>query len=99
MKKTLIILSTLLLIACQEQDLDVNPAQMIIQFIHPSAVTKVTDSSFENGDRIGLYVVESPASLQVSGNYINNLQAIYNGTSWTGDSGLRWPATTSTRNL
>ena len=72
-----------------------NPAQMSIQFIHPSALTRATETAFESGDKIGLYVVETPAPLQVSGNYVNNLQATFNGSQWTGDSGLRWPSTES----
>ena len=100
MKKTLCFLSIVwMFISCQQQEQDTLPAQMTIRFNHPSAVTKATDASFENGDRIGLYVVETPSPLQVSGNYINNLQATYNGTNWTGDSGLRWPNTTSTCDL
>ena len=99
MKKILILISILLLfMSCQKQEMDITEGQMNIQFIHPGA-TKVTDSAFENGDQIGLYVVETPAPLQVSGNYINNLQATYNGTNWTGDSGLKWPSTTSTCDL
>ena len=68
---------------------------MSIQFIHPSVETRATETAFETGDKIGLYVVETPAPLQVSGNYVNNLQATYNGTQWTGDTGLRWPSTES----
>ena len=68
---------------------------MDIQFIHPSAVTRATETAFESGDKIGLYVVENPAPLQVSGNYVNNLQATYSGSQWTGDTGLRWPSTES----
>ena len=68
---------------------------MSIQFIHPSVVTRATETAFESGDKIGLYVVETPAPLQVSGNFVNNLQATFNGSQWTGDSGLRWPSTES----
>lgn len=90
-------LSCILLIAisCQKQSTTPNPAPMSIQFIHPSAVTRATETAFESGDKIGLYVVETPAPLQVSGNYVNNLQATFNGSQWTGDSGLRWPSTES----
>lgn len=81
--------------SCQKQAVDSVPAPMSIQFIHPSAVTRATETAFESGDKIGLYVVETPAPLQVSGNYVNNLQATFNGSQWTGDSGLRWPSTES----
>ena len=85
----------LLSTSCQRQDTVPAPAPMDIQFIHPGAVTRATETAFESGDKIGLYVVETPAPLQVSGNYVNNLQATYNGSQWTGDSGLHWPSTES----
>lgn len=95
--KKIIILSSLMLLAlsCQKQGLDEAPGQMDIRFIHPNALTKATETEFESGDKVGLYVVEAPAPLQVSGNYVNNLQATYNGSQWTGESGLRWPSTES----
>ncbi len=92
---TLMGLMLLTAFACQKQNTATNPAPMSIQFIHPSAVTRATETAFESGDKIGLYVVETPAPLQVSGNYVNNLQATYNGSQWTGDTGLRWPSTES----
>lgn len=100
MKKNVILFIVMLLsIACQNNILDTEPGKMSICFIHPDGITKATATAFENGDKIGLYVVETPAPLQVSGNYINNLQATYNGTNWTGDSGLKWPSTTSVCDL
>ncbi len=82
-------------LSCQKQEINLDPGVMDIQFIHPSVVTRATETAFESGDKIGLYVVETPAPLQVSGNYVNNLQATYNGSQWTGDTGLRWPSTES----
>ena len=96
MKRVLLYIAVLLLtISCQKQEQIIEPGVMDIQFIHPSVVTRATETAFESGDKIGLYVVESPAPLQVSGNYVNNLQATFNGSQWTGDSGLRWPSTES----
>lgn len=96
MKRVLLYIAVLLLtISCQKQEQIIEPGVMDIQFIHPSVVTRATETAFESGDKIGLYVVETPAPLQVSGNYVNNLQATYNGSQWTGESGLRWPSTES----
>ena len=93
-------LGLLLLLSCERQSVvETEVGKMIVHFIHPDVKTKVTSTEFESGDRIGLYVVEVPAPLQVSGNYINNLQATYNGTNWTGSSSLRWPSNTSTCDL
>ena len=96
MKRINIILCSVLAIcSCQKQEINLDPGVMDIQFIHPSAETRATETVFESGDKIGLYVVEAPAPLQVSGNYVNNLQATYNGSQWTGETGLRWPSTES----
>ena len=96
MKRVILYFAIVVLaISCQKQDINNESGEMSIQFIHPSAVTRATETAFESGDKIGLYVVETPAPLQVSGNYVNNLQATYNGSQWTGDTGLRWPSTES----
>ena len=81
--------------SCQRILQEEAPCSMSIDFIHPNCLTKSTSTAFENGDKVGLYVVETPSPLQVSGNYVNNLEATYNGSQWTGDSGLKWPSTTS----
>jgi hypothetical protein len=99
MKRIIVLTALVSVVSCQKQTADTAPAQMNIQFIHPSAITKATDSAFESGDEIGLYVVEAPAPLQVSGNYVNNLQATFNGTSWIGESSLKWPSETATCDL
>jgi hypothetical protein len=96
MRKTISLLfCSLSLLACQKQEAAKEPGALSIRFLHPSAMTKATETSFESGDEIGLYVVETPAPLQVSGNYVNNLQATFNGSQWTGETGLRWPSTES----
>ncbi len=97
MKKILFGITSVLFltISCQKQEVGTDPGDMSIRFIHPEAVTRATETGFESGDKIGLYVVETPAPLQVSGNYVNNLEATYNGSQWTGDTGLKWPSTES----
>ncbi|MBR5660231.1 MAG: fimbrillin family protein [Bacteroidales bacterium] len=97
MKKILFLIPivSLITLSCQKQMTEVEPGQMDIRFVHPSAVTRATETAFETGDKIGLYVVETPAPLQISGNYVNNLEATYNGSQWTGDSGVKWPSTES----
>ena len=93
-------LGLLLFLSCQQRTaVEIEVGVMRVHFIHPDAKTKVTNTEFESGDEIGLFVVEAPAPLQVSGNYINNLQATFNGTNWTGSSSLRWPSNTSTCDL
>ena len=56
--------------------------------IAPS-ITKVTDSAFENGDKVGIYVVNDPNTLKSSGNHVDNLGFTYSGT-WTSSSTAFW---------
>ncbi len=56
-------------------------------------VTKVTETEFEEGDRIGLYVTsydETPVPLQVSGNWANNIAATLTGADWVTEKKIFW---------
>lgn len=56
--------------------------------------TRASGTSFEIGDKMGLYAVEyngdEVAELQVAGNFINNEPLTYNGTAWAGNRTLYW---------
>lgn len=54
-------------------------------------VTKVTDTAFETGDCIGLYVVNrtGDGSLKNTGNHVDNMRFSYSGT-WTPDTPVFW---------
>lgn len=56
--------------------------------------TRLAGTSFENGDKISLYAVEysgdQVATLQVSGNYLNNEALTYNDSAWAGARTLCW---------
>ena len=96
MKKNIFILAvaTLLMVGC-ENDTDTS-------VIHPNEIrveasvkqTRATGTSFEIGDKMGLYAVEyngdNVAELQVAGNFINNEPLTYNGTAWAGGRTLYW---------
>ena len=50
-----------------------------------TSITRATDLAFEAGDQIGLFVVNhqadgSAATLQTTGNYIDNTKFTYDGT-------------------
>ena len=66
---------------------------MQIEVLHPSA-TRATETSFENGDVIGLYATEYSgdfaAPLQISGNWANNVATTFDGTSWTPAKKIFW---------
>ena len=58
------------------------------------AWTKATDSGFETGDKVGVYVVNytgatSPGTLASSGNHATNIGFTY-GTAWTADTQIYW---------
>lgn len=52
-------------------------------------ISRATESAFEQGDAIGVYVVNQPASLANSGNHVNNMRFTYSGV-WTPDSEIYW---------
>lgn len=107
MKKRNIIWSAIILSAalgfseaCSKTD-DAIPADsaadvgtMFFEIFHPAA-TRVNDTQFESGDRIGLYVVEygddgSATPLQISGNWANNVPTAFDGASWTPEKKILW---------
>jgi hypothetical protein len=56
--------------------------------------TKVTDTYFESGDKVGIYVVSyrngNPGTLAVSGNLYDNVMHTYS-SSWTAAQEMYWP--------
>lgn len=62
------------------------------------AESRATDYGFENGDKIGLFVVNyngsTPGTLKGTGNYVDNMRFTYNGT-WTPDSPIYWQDSTT----
>lgn len=48
-------------------------------------VATATDftSTWQNGDKIGVYIVKGGGTLQASGNYADNVQFTYNSGTWT----------------
>ncbi len=71
------------------KDLSAGKNVMEFTFTHPSQ-TRATDTSFENGDVVGLYVAESDKNLEVSGNTVNNQGLTFNGTAWNASRPLYW---------
>ena len=57
-------------------------------------MTKVTDTYFENGDQIGVYVVSytngNPGTLAASGNLYDNVSHTYT-SKWTASQEMYWP--------
>lgn len=82
-----------LLTACAEDDVpqykDAKSTPMTFVVYHPSMV-RATDSNFETGDRIGLYVSAAGAPLEIGGNLVNNEALTFDGSQWTAARTLYW---------
>ena len=97
MKRILYILTTasLLIVGCENGD-DipvVYDGAMRIEVLHPSA-TRATETSFEDGDVIGLFVTEyigeTASPLQISGNWANNVATTFEDALWTPAKKVYW---------
>ena len=60
-----------------------------------SLSTRATDTAYENGDQIGLYMVYGNSMLS-SGNYINNKKYTLSDSKWKGDDAAYWKDETTT---
>lgn len=86
-------LALLALVACADdnepQYKDARHTPMTFEVTHPSQ-TRATATNFEGGDRIGLYVAQADAPLEIGGNLVNNEALTYNGSSWKAAHTLYW---------
>lgn len=86
-------LALLALVACADdnepQYKDARHTPMTFEVTHPSQ-TRATATNFESGDRIGLYVAQADAPLEIGGNLVNNEALTYNGSRWTAAHTLYW---------
>ena len=86
-------LALLGLVACsddgEQQYKDARHTPMTFTVTHPSQ-TRATATDFENGDRIGLYVAQADAPLEIGGNLVNNEALTHNGSSWTAARTFYW---------
>lgn len=64
---------------------------MEFTFSHPSQ-SRATETAFENGDVVGLYVAEADKNLEISGNTVNNESLTFNGSAWKASRPLYWDA-------
>lgn len=96
MKRFLIIsaMATLVLSACSKSDFQPSVVSDQMRFKVEYPMTRATATTFEVGDAMGVFVVEydgdMPSSLQVSGNYANNVKSTFDGTAWNNSSPIYW---------
>ena len=55
-----------------------------------TTLTRATDSAFEQGDKVGIFVVNEPNSLAASGNHADNVGFSYAGATWNPDTPIYW---------
>ena len=80
--------------ACQEKaDLPAGQADanvMTFRIAHPGEATRATDTAFEQGDRVGIFITQKDAPLEVSGNYVNNAALTFDGSQWKPERTIYW---------
>lgn len=64
-------------------------SEMTFTFSHPSQ-TRATDTAFEQGDQVGLYLVNDGNTFEISGNHLNNERITFAGSGWNSDRKLYW---------
>lgn len=82
--------------ACSSSETDeaLDQAVMHFELYYPgqlaAATTRMTDTAFENGDRVGLFLTEAGAVLEPSGNCVNNFKLTCDGSQWTTVHPIYW---------
>ena len=74
-------------ISCTKEDIEDNSIKVC--FEHPNS-TKVTDTGFEQNDKVGLYITKSDEILESAGNYVNNNMLVYDGADWNPAQTMYW---------
>ncbi len=97
MKKRIINISlalvALIMAGCSQEEetpIDARHTPMTFAVTHPSQNTRVTDTGFENGDRIGLFVSSTDRPLEIGGNLVSNEALTCSGSTWTASRTLYW---------
>lgn len=93
MKKIFPIIAMLSLIFCGCDKTKPTPVKIPIN-VSSQIFTKATDSGFETGDKVGIYVVNYVDGVSVplasSDNYLNNFCYTFNGSIWVPDVEVYW---------
>ncbi len=94
MKKILALVATASLMFSCSQDEVIPEIEKLPINISMGVQTRVNDSTYENGDEVGIYVVNYDGStagtLAASGNQVDNMRFEYNNGSWTPDATIYW---------
>ena len=87
-------LAALTLWGCNKIESPSTAEEGLMEFNVEYPATKATESAFEAGDKIGLYITEyaggKPSPLQLGGNFKNNHPVSFNGAKWTAVPAIYW---------
>ena len=101
MKKVRIIQTAMLMAAmtfsaCQDNSMDETDGKLpdqkeiVLDILHPSALTRATETAFESNDQVGVYVTAAGTPLQLGGNEVNNALFAYDGKAWKASQKVYW---------
>lgn len=83
-----LVASASLLFSCSQEDITSNFEKLPIN-ISVGQQTRANDSTYENEDEVGIYVVNydgaTAGTLAASGNQVDNERFTYNNGAWTPD--------------
>ena len=79
------------MVSCSEnlENTPATPATDKLPINISTTLTRATDSAFEQGDKVGIFVVNEPNSLATSGNHVDNMGFTYS-SKWTPDTPIYW---------
>ena len=79
------------MVSCSEKvdNTPFHPSTDALPISISTTLTRATDTTFEIGDKVGIYVVNEPNSLAVSGNHVDNMGFTY-ASAWTPDAPIYW---------
>jgi len=63
---------------------------MTFDIMHPNQQSRLTDTSFEDDDQVGLYLTIHNVPLELSGNYGNNALLTYSFKKWKVNKPIYW---------
>ncbi len=92
MKKLFTLMAALaaVLVSCDSIEISVpQPEEQKIPISISTTLTRATDSAFEAGDKVGIFVVNEPNALATSGNHVDNMGFTYS-SKWTPDTPIYW---------
>ena len=92
MKKLFILMAAVAaMVSCSDnvENIPTTPETDKLPINISTTLTRATDSAFEAGDKVGIFVVNEPNALATSGNHVDNMGFTYT-TTWTPDTPIYW---------